>query len=335
MADSHGQELCARSETKSTELGRISYREFLLPGSSTAPPEIAEPEAEDAESTWQKEPTQQGRWQRLRSVQLCPIPAVPAWTLSTTGSTDGAAIAPTIDPTTVDAVTGAYGSHDAHAHAGPTNGKQCSDASANAHACTDVAAQCTGTGTKRAHCLPPEALCRPPPRHPAGRCTTPCRKEGKRVIKDLETAAKALGEARTVYEEALLARSQHINTWKVFLAEAVKNWSDYGKLFEQHEEALQARIAMAKEQFQDAKDCMEASNISVGKVVVQELSDEEDLPGDAGASAMQITESIQSLSTSLQQLSKATEAIQIEEQAAKRPRLDASKGEAEAASHFS
>ena len=161
------------------------------------------------------------------------------------------------------------------------------------------------------------------------------RKEGKRVIKDLETAAKALGEARTVYEEALLARSQHINTWKVFLAEAVKNWSDYGKLFAQHEEALQARIAMAKEQFQDAKDCMEASNISVGKVVVQELSDEEDLPGDAGDSAMQITESIQSLSTSLQQLSKATESIQIEEKAAKRPRLDASKSEAEAASHFS
>ena len=162
-----------------------------------------------------------------------------------------------------------------------------------------------------------------------------CRKEGKRVIKDLETAAKALGEARTVYEEALLARSQHINTWKVFLAEAVKNWSDYGKLFAQHEEALQARIAMAKEQFQDAKDCMEASNISVGKVVVQELSDEEDLPGDAGDSAMQITESIQSLSTSLQQLSKATESIQIEEKVAKRPRLDASKSEAEAASHFS
>jgi len=92
---------------------------------------------------------------------------------------------------------------------------------------------------------------------------------------------------------------------------------------------------MAKEQFQDAKDCMEASNISVGKVVVQELSDEEDLPGDAGASAMQITESIQSLSTSLQQLSKATESIQIAEKAAKRPRLDASKSEAEAASHFS
>ena len=73
------------------------------------------------------------------------------------------------------------------------------------------------------------------------------KKKGKRVIKDLETAAKALGEARTVYEEALLARSQHINTWKVFLAEAVKNWSDYGKLFAQHEEALQARIAMAKD----------------------------------------------------------------------------------------
>ena len=67
----------------------------------------------------------------------------------------------------MDAVTGAYGPHDAHAHAGPTNGKQCSDASANAHACAYVAAQCTGTGTEGAHCLPSEALCRPSPRHPA------------------------------------------------------------------------------------------------------------------------------------------------------------------------
>ena len=106
-----------------------------------------------------------------------------AWTLSTTGSTDGAAIAPTIDPTTVDAVTGAYGSHDAHAHAGPTNGKQCSDASANAHACTDVAAQCTGTGTKRAHCLPPEALCRPPPQTSSRRCTTLAGRRGRESSK--------------------------------------------------------------------------------------------------------------------------------------------------------
>jgi hypothetical protein len=50
---------------------------------------------------------------------------------------------------------------------------------------------------------------------------------------------------------------------------------------------------------------------------------------------MQITESIQSLSTSLQQLSKATELIQIEEKAAKRPRLEPSNKDAEAASHFS
>ena len=167
MADSYGQNLCAWSETKSTELGRLSCWELLLPGSSATPPKIAEPEAEGAEPTWQKVSTQQGWWQRHRSVQLCPIPAVPAWTLSTTGSTDGTAFAPTIDSTTMDAVTGAYGPHDAHAHAGPTNGKQCSDASANAHACAYVAAQCTGTGTEGAHCLPSEALCRPSPRHPA------------------------------------------------------------------------------------------------------------------------------------------------------------------------
>lgn len=43
---------------------------------------------------------------------------------------------------------------------------------------------------------------------------TESRKQGKKAIKDLQAAAKSLGEARTAYEESLLARSQHISSWQ-------------------------------------------------------------------------------------------------------------------------
>lgn len=154
------------------------------------------------------------------------------------------------------------------------------------------------------------------------------RSQGKRAIKDLQAAALALGEARTTYEEALLARTQHLSTWKAFLAEAVKTWAEYAKIFEQHQSALQERISVAKDQFQEAKQCLDASKVSAGDV--QEISDEEELPGDACASAMQITESIQSLSTSLQQLSKEAESIKIEEHSSKRPRVEEAPNKTEA-----
>jgi hypothetical protein len=85
------------------------------------------------------------------------------------------------------------------------------------------------------------------------RVQTEARKQGRRVIKDLQVSVKALGDACTVYEEALQARAQHISTWMTFLAEAVRNWTDYAKLFEQHEAALQSRITTARDQFQEAK----------------------------------------------------------------------------------
>ena len=149
------------------------------------------------------------------------------------------------------------------------------------------------------------------------RVQTESRKQGKRAIKDLQAAAKSLGEARTAYEEALVARTQHISSWKSFLAEAVKNWTDYAKLFEQHEQALQLRISAAKDQFQEAKECLDASKTSAGQVT--EISDEEELPGDSENSAMQITESIQTLSNSLMKLSKEAESIRWKDHQRKDP----------------
>ena len=152
------------------------------------------------------------------------------------------------------------------------------------------------------------------------RVQTASRKQGKRVIKDLQVAAKALGDARTVYEEAVHARIQHLTTWKAFLAEAVKNWKDYAERFASQESALQERIAAARENFKEAKECLDTSKTSAGSVT--EISDDEDLPGESETSAMQICTSIQNLSNSLQQLSKEAEAIHLEAPSAKRPRIE-------------
>ena len=199
---------------------------------------------------------------------------------------------------------------------------------------TNFDSECASSWTIRFDQLLAEALCGSSP-DVQQRIQTESRKQGKKVIKDLQASAKALGEARTAYEEALQARVQHVSQWKSFLAEAVRNWTDYAKMFEQNESALQARIAAARDQFQEAKECLDASKTSAGQVTEVAASDEEELPGDADSSAMQITTSIQTLSNSLQQLSKDAEAIQVEGPAAKRPRTEEVSAGEEAKQHFS
>eukprot|EP00435_Cladocopium_sp_Y103_P061556 s257_g23.t1 len=155
------------------------------------------------------------------------------------------------------------------------------------------------------------------------------RREGAKLTKDLQTSAKHLGDVRTELEEALTARAQHIGTWKLFLAEAVRNWTDYANLFDQHERSLQARIAQAKQQFQEARDCVEEAKVAAGQVSIKvhEISDEDDMPGDQDASARQIKESMNSLSSSLTQLQKDAESIKVEVPSSKRQRRDADQEE--------
>ena len=85
----------------------------------------------------------------------------------------------------------------------------------------------------------------------------------------------------------------------------------------------------------EAKECLDASKTSAGQVTEVAASDEEELPGDGDSSALQITTSIQTLSNSLQQLSKDAEAIQIEGPAAKRPRTEEGSAGEEAKVPFS
>ena len=173
VADSHGQNLCARSETEPTELGYSnlwSLWSVLLPGTANTPPENTEPEAESAESTWSEFSPHQGRWQGLRSVQLCPVPAVPARTYSTTSSSDGATFASTCDTSSMDAIYAADAQHDAYAHATAADGMPGCDASAlpvDGYAGTYPATQHTGSSSEGLDCLSTEEIRRSPSRHSA------------------------------------------------------------------------------------------------------------------------------------------------------------------------
>jgi len=300
----------------------LSWRTSILPGGaitsqSEVPTKIPEPKEENTQ-----------RRQRKGQCWVWSSYAVPTLSaFAASGLSCYATIAPSEWTTTLGAswcsYDDAYDEHDAHAEYSST-------ATATMQSCASFcpfgssgpicADRDAGAGAQRIAQLSASSV--DLPLDVQQKVQSESRKQGKRAIKDLQVAAKSLGEARTAYEEALLARTQHISSWKSFLAEAVKNWTDYAKMFEQNEQALQMRISSAREQFQEAKECLDASKTAAGQVT--EISDEEELPGDSETSAMQITESIQTLSNSLLKLSKDAESIQVEGPAAKRPRMEES-----------
>ena len=57
------------------------------------------------------------------------------------------------------------------------------------------------------------------------------KKEGAKATKDLHSAVRNLGVARSELEEALQARSNLIASWKTFLTDSIKTWQEYTALF--------------------------------------------------------------------------------------------------------
>ena len=179
VADGDGQELRAwceadtstrssrRPSSESAELGWLCSRDALLPGVPVTSSKRTKSPTEDAKSKRPEIPSQQGRRQRFRPVQLCPFSAVSARAFSAADTADGASLTATIYTTAMDA---ADGQHDADAHAIHAHWQQsdpASTVSTHAHACTDVAAKCTGPGAEGSHCLPAETFGRFTARHPA------------------------------------------------------------------------------------------------------------------------------------------------------------------------
>ena len=150
------------------------------------------------------------------------------------------------------------------------------------------------------------------------------KKEGAKATKDLHSAVRNLGVARSELEEALQARSNLIASWKTFLTDSIKTWQEYTALFQNQERDLQERIQKAQEDFVQAKALAAQSQEEAGKIPTIEIKDdEEDLTGEQANvdhSSGQIHAGLMNLSASLQQLRDQADAIEIEEKAAKRAR---------------
>eukprot|EP00435_Cladocopium_sp_Y103_P029429 s2288_g7.t1 len=147
------------------------------------------------------------------------------------------------------------------------------------------------------------------------------KREGARVTKDLFTAVQQMTDAREEYEKALLGRAQHLQAWKTFLAKAVQDWQTFAQQFVQHEQNLQERIAMTRDHFMKAKEDVDQARQEAGEVV--DLTEEETpLTASASVSTVaNVSNSIHSLTTSLQQLHADAAALEAEvPHVAKRPR---------------
>ena len=152
-------------------------------------------------------------------------------------------------------------------------------------------------------------------------------KEGAKATRDLEVAAKHLGQARKDYENAILARSQLHSNWRHFLSDAVKLWQDYATQFTTQEKQLQDRVTATKDAFIQAKGVSSKAHDAAGKV--QEIDSEEDIDNiettnqTTSTAAQKITETMVGLTSSLQNLQQQAAALEAEEQThqAKRPRV--------------
>lgn len=135
------------------------------------------------------------------------------------------------------------------------------------------------------------------------------KKDGAQAKKDLQTAAKALGEAKDTLEAALQARTNLISSWNTFLTDAVRTWQEYGHLFQSQETEHQERIQAAREVFTLAKQQVDEAKSAVGEAIeVNDVDDEEDLAAPSNAATSEkITESMQFLTASLHQFQHSKE----------------------------
>ena len=151
------------------------------------------------------------------------------------------------------------------------------------------------------------------------------KKDGAQAKKDLQVAARELGQAKDELEAAIQARVNLVASWKNFLTDAVKTWQEYAQLFQSQEKDHQDRITSAKEIFVMAKTNVDEAKTVMGDVVeINDKDEEEDFQGPSTlATSDKIMESMQFLTTSLEQFRAQAEEIHVEAQSAlKRPRIE-------------
>ncbi|CAL1125943.1 unnamed protein product [Cladocopium goreaui] len=142
---------------------------------------------------------------------------------------------------------------------------------------------------------------------------------------DLQLLLSALKKNR---EDAHHARGQLHASWRSFLALSVQQWQAFTQQFQNEEKTALERIKTAKEALISAKATLETSKESIatgaeasGAPEVQDLVSEDDAMKEENA-ASRIGDGLAHLTASLQALSETADKIHVEEQVAKKPRID-------------
>ena len=155
-------------------------------------------------------------------------------------------------------------------------------------------------------------------------------KEEKEQNKELNLALKDLRKARKELQDSFEARSQLHLQWRSFLSLSVTQWQGFTSQFQAQEHAAMTRITEAQQLLQEAKaqlasskeiaDLAATSHGESGTAEVDLVS--EDDTSKAMDSAQKMQDGMKNLTTTLEQLHQAAEAIHASEQASKKARLD-------------
>ena len=152
--------------------------------------------------------------------------------------------------------------------------------------------------------------------------------------KHMHNAVDHHSDAKQDLAAAHQARGQIHSSWIAFLSASMQQWKEFADQFAAQERAAVDRIHAAQATYQKACELLDREKQKIGLASSSEvtpISDEETESKEVSTvSSQQITEGMQHLSTTLASLHSAAQALAAQEHAAKRPRIEAVPGPADA-----
>lgn len=153
------------------------------------------------------------------------------------------------------------------------------------------------------------------------------KKQRSSTTKTMHQAVTDLGDAREDLDQARLARHQLHGSWRTFLGEALETWQAYTEGFKQQEAALLARIEEAQQNLHAAKEVFEecrSALIDLSKTDQQLIESAEaamahEQVDDPTVARLQVD--LDSMHGHLKTLKGNADAMAVDAQSAKRPRL--------------
>eukprot|EP00435_Cladocopium_sp_Y103_P065735 s2_g27.t1 len=146
--------------------------------------------------------------------------------------------------------------------------------------------------------------------------------ETKKTSKGLHSAVSDVDRARRAIADVEASRAKLMADWKTFLQQSVTTWQEYTTMFQRQECALQEKLASAKKELAEAKRLFNEKSQHLKEDEVHVVSDAdttEDMQTQSEASK-RIHEGLGNVVHSLQELSEKAE---LEEQQAKRQKMEA------------